>query len=119
MERARVRGAHVRLQDRVDEAAALFARVDAAPPSLHLQVRRSRSYAAQHAAHVDSFPNAVPNTPCVTYAQYDYMRAYFDFCAGRDLERAGAIAAKYAAYPVASKRKLFTDIADQLREIER
>ena len=49
--------------------------------------------------------------------QFDYLLAYLDFYNTGTLEVAEAIAAKYADHPVARWRKLFREVANQVRSL--
>lgn len=79
------------LQDRIEEAQALFARIPA-----------------------DAFSGSAPGH---LKLQYDYLSAYLDFF-NEAPTRARDIATSYTSYPVPRWRKLFADIRQQLAEID-
>jgi hypothetical protein len=77
------------LQDRIEEAIAVFNKVNPA-----------------------EFSDSDKHTLVI---QYDYMNAYFDILLGKDTGY--KIAQKYADYPVITWRMLFTEIIDQHKEL--
>lgn len=78
------------LQDRMEEASALFASITAE------DVKKSN-----------------------TKLQHDYLAAYIDFLNGYpNFSIAKSIAEKYLVYPILSWRNLFVEIANQLAEFE-
>lgn len=77
------------LQDRIDEAFAIYSKIPSDSPELE--------------------PLSL---------QYDYMGAYFDLYKGMPaFSKAKAICEKYFDYPVTSWRSMFIEIANQLAEI--
>ena len=80
------------LQDRVQEAIAIFRTIDL-----------SKAF-----------------TDATLQIQYDYMNAYFDFFTGAEdgFKTARSIVRKYEYYPVESWRLMFLEILDQLNEYD-
>jgi len=83
------------LQDRIDEARAMFERVDAS------RLRQE---------------SRVQGVEMELALQHDYMAAYLDFFNPAGPSVALAIAQKYQQYPVLKKRRLFADIEAQIAE---
>ena len=79
------------LQDRIQEAAEMFA----------------------------SISSALKTTDPTALIQKDYIEAYLDFMTGYpDFSRSKEICQKYLSYPVLTWRNLFVEIANQLAEYE-
>ena len=81
---------NLQLQDRINDAIALFKKVELPSDNDHLRI------------------------------QYDYMDAYFDFFTGQSesFKTARTIVRKYEDYPIPSWRILFLEILDQLNEYD-